>query len=142
MGRMERVNKKFEVMARFALSIADLSTCKRLKVGAIIVDFDFSYVLALGYNGVPKGVDNNSCTGEAGTCGCVHAETNAILKLRVFTPSIMITTHTPCASCAGIIRNSPIIEVFSWTEYRVACSMPFTLIGKHEQKLRELYDSI
>jgi deoxycytidylate deaminase len=128
---MDRYATKFRVMAEFALRVASLSTCKRLQVGAVITDLKFQYVHAIGYNGAPAGRPNDSCTGETGTCGCVHAEMNAILKLRVFDPCFLIVTHSPCPHCSGMILNSPVIHTFFWEPYRIPSSIPHTQIGEN-----------
>ena len=66
---MERYHAKFEVMLRFAKDIAQLSTCKRLQVGAVIVDHGLRDILAFGYNGPASGRDNASCADLVGSCG-------------------------------------------------------------------------
>lgn len=105
--------EKFFVMAQ---KIADLSTCKRAQCGAMIVPPDFSAVLAVGYNGPARDEDNDSCTGEVGKCGCVHAETNALIKLRYTgMPGLaMLSTTCPCRECAGLIINSGVIDEVLW----------------------------
>jgi dCMP deaminase len=143
---LERYHEKLEVIIAFANSVAALSTCKRLQVGAVIVDHGLTEILAFGYNGPASSVDNESCSAEPGQCGCVHAETNALLKLSdKTTPSYMISTYSPCAACAGLILNTPnITDVLCLKEYRGGNTMKFHMIGSHYeiiQRRKTMYDS-
>ncbi len=144
--RMVRYHAKLEVMLRFAKDIAQLSTCKRLQVGAVIVDHGFRDILAFGYNGPASSRDNASCTGEAGECGCIHAEMNALLKLSdKITPCYMLTTVSPCSLCAGLILNTTnITDVLCLQPYRVGDTMKFHLIGDHYEVIerrKTVYDA-
>jgi deoxycytidylate deaminase len=107
----ERYREKLIKFVRFADDLADLSTCKRDKVGAIIFAHDCTCVYSIGYNGPARHRGNDSCTGERGKCGCAHAEMNALVKLDVHTarPSILYCTKPPCAWCANGVLNSGII---------------------------------
>jgi deoxycytidylate deaminase len=72
-----------------------------------MVPDDMTEVLAIGYNGPPSGVPNESCRAEEGACGCIHAEANALVKLRARARRItLITGVAPCEHCAGLILNS------------------------------------
>jgi dCMP deaminase len=123
-------------MTELATKVAGLSTCKRLRVGAIIVDHKFTKVLSIGYNGQPAGRHNNDCTGVT-PCGCVHAEANALIKLQQRTECMfLIATHTPCGHCEGLIINTGIKEVFAWEAYRIPPSLPVTIIGEHFEILK------
>lgn len=102
----DRKMQKFWTFARFAQDLAQLSTCKRRAVGCLIAPLDFTAVLSVGYNGVPRGIPNDRCTGQSGDCGCIHAESNAIAKLASREPSLMILTLSPCKLCAGLILNA------------------------------------
>lgn len=144
--RMGRYHAKFEVMTRFAKDVATLSACKRLQVGAVIVDHGLREILAFGYNGPAQSRDNESCTGSHGSCGCIHAEMNALLKLSdKITPCFLISTHSPCPTCAGLILNtSNVTDVFYIEEYRVPNTMTFHKIGDHHEiieRRKTLYDT-
>lgn len=93
-----------------------LSTCKRAHCSAIIISPDFSCIHSIGYNGPPKGVENNACTATEGMCGCIHAEANAIIKLRYqgFQKLVMISNTAPCFTCAGLIINCGVIDQVIW----------------------------
>lgn len=112
----QRDFKKLETFVKFTSEIAELSTCKRAKVGAVIIKVDFTQVLSIGYNGPASGLDNDSCNGLVGNCGCCHAETNALIKLQ--SPGVLLLTMSPCVLCAAYICNSPVIGVIYQEEYR------------------------
>ena len=116
----ERWNKKRLVFAQFATDLASLSSCKRAQVGAVVFPRDFSEVVAIGYNGPPRGLSHDRCNGEPGRCGCVHAEANAIAKLSTReTDLVMLCTTSPCVQCASLIINCGRIAVVDYiTAYR------------------------
>ena len=90
---------------------ATLATCKRGRTAALIFPSDFSRICSFGYNGQPSG-DYSECSGNEGDCGCIHAETNALTKLRTEQSGlILLTLLSPCWYCAGSIRNSAQIGV-------------------------------
>lgn len=90
-----------------ALDLSNLSRCKRLRVGCVLVPPDMSEVAAIGYNGPPAGEDNDACRATAGGCGCIHAEANALVKVRSGPAGlVLVTTDSPCEHCAGLIINS------------------------------------
>jgi dCMP deaminase len=104
---------------------AELSTARRLKVGALIVKDD--RIVSIGYNGMPAGWDNN-CEYELedGTIKTkpevLHAETNALAKLARSTESgldaDLFVTHSPCLDCAKLIYQAGIRRVYYATNYR------------------------
>jgi deoxycytidylate deaminase len=111
----QRYAAKLRIMMNFAKELASLSTCKRAKVGCVVVPASLTEVLAIGYNGPPSGTSNDSCTNEVGVCGCVHAEANALVKLKTeHTGLMLVTTCSPCRGCAGLIVNSGAIR---WVVY-------------------------
>ena len=104
---------------------AGLSTARRLKVGALVVKDD--RIISIGYNGMPKGWDNNCETEqEDGTIKTkpevLHAETNAIAKLARSNESgldsDLFVTHAPCLDCAKLIYQAGIRRVWFGTAYR------------------------
>ena len=122
-----------DVAERFA----QLSSAKRLQVGAIVVKDD--RIISIGYNGMPSGWDNE-CEDtfhhhELGTCTTVtkaevlHAETNAIAKLAKSSESglgaTMFVTHAPCIDCAKLVYQSGIDTVYYKNEYRSTQGLDF-----------------
>lgn len=98
-----------------AHNYADLSFCKRKKVGAAIVKE--GNIISIGWNGAPPDWDNN-CEGPDGLTlpHIFHAEENAIGKLAEGTggakgASIFITC-APCFDCAMLIKRAGIAEVY------------------------------
>ena len=128
--------------ADIADKVAELSHARRLKVGAVIVKDD--RILSYGYNGMPKGFDNNCENEIAKEEEClldvggppyiiktisyvtkpevIHAEINAIAKVAASSDSTkgatIFITHAPCADCAKMIIASGIEKVYYETDYR------------------------
>ena len=100
---------------RTAHIYAQLSSCKRRKVGCVIVKDDS--IISIGYNGTPPGEDN-CCEDATGTTKSttIHAEDNALRKLTRSTESAkggtMILTCAPCILCAPRIVESGVTEVY------------------------------
>jgi dCMP deaminase len=104
---------------------ANLSTARRLKVGALVVKDD--RIISIGYNGMPTGWDNN-CEYELEDGNIktkpevLHAETNALAKLARSTESgldaDLFVTHSPCLDCAKLIYQSGIRRVYYALAYR------------------------
>ena len=115
-----------------AKTFANLSTAKRLHVGAIVVKDD--RIISIGYNGMPSGWDNN-CENvlEDGSLKSkpevLHAETNALAKLARSRESgegaTIFITHAPCLNCAKLIYQSGIKEVYYNVEYRSTDGLDF-----------------
>jgi dCMP deaminase len=115
-----------------AKTFANLSTAKRLQVGAIVVKDD--RIISIGYNGMPSGWTNEcEYTQEDGTLKSkpevLHAETNAIAKLARSPESgegaSIFITHAPCLNCAKLIYQSGISTVYYETEYRATEGIEF-----------------
>lgn len=115
-----RATHKLDIFKSFMNDLASLSTCKRKSAGAIVFPSDFSAVYAIGYNGPPRGLPNESCTATEGDCGCIHAEANAMIKMPSYVVDCtMLCTMSPCVQCAGLIINSQqISRVLYLHEYR------------------------
>ncbi len=104
--------------------MATRSTCKRLNVGSVVTNGDFTRVLAIGYNGNARGLPNTCDRDEAGNCGCIHSEINALLKLDYTEPEkIMFITDSPCVACSKAIINAGIQHVYYLREYRVSTGL-------------------
>ena len=119
-----------------AKRFAELSSARRLHVGAIIVKDD--RIISIGYNGMPPGWDNNcedEITQPVGRVNLVskpeviHAEANAIAKLAKSTESgkdaTMFLTHAPCIDCAKQIFTAGINTVYYAQEYRSTDGLEF-----------------
>jgi len=105
-----------------ALLAAMRSTCLRRQTGAVIARQN--KVIATGYNGAPRFVshcnDDNITCGEnyrySGSCRGSHSIANAIAQAAEIGSSIaggtVYCTHFPCSSCAKLIINSGITQVY------------------------------
>ncbi len=112
-----------------AQTFAELSSARRLQVGAIVVKDD--RIISIGYNGMPAGWDNN-CEDEnlhedgsstlTTKLEVLHAERNALDKLAKGNEggqgSTMFITHAPCLECAKSIYGAGISQVIYRYDYR------------------------
>jgi dCMP deaminase len=134
----DRSRPSFEsIYMDLAHSLSRRSTCSRLQVGAVVVTPDFSRVLALGYNGGPRGGANGCLSENPGECGHLHAEINALLKMDYNDPiqKIMLVTRSPCYLCSVAIVNAGIAEVVYDKEYRLTDGID--LLTKSGVKVRK-----
>ena len=120
-----------------AETFAELSSARRLHVGAIVVQDD--RIISIGYNGMPAGWDNNCEDQTYDEDGfhitlktkpeVLHAETNAIAKLAKSNESglgaTMFITHAPCLDCAKLIYQSGIGSVLYRDTYRDTSGITF-----------------
>jgi dCMP deaminase len=126
------INAYMDVAERFA----ELSSARRLHVGAIVVKDD--RIISIGYNGMPAGWDNNCEDTVWHSDGertlktkpeVLHAETNAIAKLAKSNESgmgaTMFITHAPCLDCAKLIYQSGIGSVLYRNTYRDTSGITF-----------------
>lgn len=125
---------------------AQLSSAKRLQVGAVVVKEN--RIISIGYNGMPTGWDNEcekkvyTLTGrydgldEDGTSyqlvtkdEVIHAEANAIAKLardgESGKDSTMFCTHAPCIQCAKIIYGAGVKKFYYRNSYRDELGIDF-----------------
>ena len=127
------VSAYMDVAERFA----ELSSARRLHVGAIVVKDD--RIISIGYNGMPSGWDNNcefeyknpqtKITELITRPEVLHAETNCIAKLAKSNESgmgaTMFITHAPCLDCAKLIYQSGISSVLYRNSYRDTSGVTF-----------------
>lgn len=104
---------------KIADSISALSKANRRKVGAIIVD-NKGIIVGTGYNGTPRGTDNNCETENNVTKEVViHAEQNAIFnsnRLDLDGYTVYCTTE-PCLRCSASLVQKGIKKVYYSEEY-------------------------
>lgn len=118
-------SKFVQLYSDIAQRVSELSSARRLQVGAIIVRDD--RILSIGYNGMPAGWDNN-CESEQADGSLktrpevLHAESNCLSKVARSTESALgadlFVTHSPCLECAKLIYQSGIHRVYYGTQYR------------------------
>ena len=141
--------KMIQAHMQVAETYAQLSSARRLQVGAIIVKDD--RIISIGYNGTPAGWDNNCedeiptteiCFIDMGGQGTpittynyvtkpevIHAEANCISKLAKSSESgldaSMFVTHAPCLDCAKLIYGAGIKKVYYRKVYRSGDGLDF-----------------
>ncbi len=107
---------------------AQLSHCKRKKVGALIVKDRM--IISDGYNGTPSGFENY-CEDEEGYTKwyVLHAEANAILKVASSTQSCkgatLYITLSPCQQCSKLIHQAGIKRVVYANAYKDRSGLDF-----------------
>lgn len=141
---MNRDRKKEFAMMRTAEIWSKLSTCSRLKVGAVICSVNFDTIFSIGVNGGVKGQRNECVSNEPGNCGHYHAELNALIKPQIPNiEKILFVTHLPCKQCAGlIVNNGTIKKVYYKHDYRLrdgieildAAHIPVEQLGARKPK--------
>ena len=109
-----------EYFLRIAELVSERSTCRRRKVGCILVD-SLNHIVSTGYNGAPSGFTHcldQPCEGansppgvDLDKCMAVHAEINALLQLTSVESLTAYITTTPCFACAKILANSNINKI-------------------------------
>ena len=109
----------YEVYMRMAEELAKRSTCVRLQVGTVVTDARLENVLAIGYNGNAKGLPNKCDSSVPGSCGCLHSEVNALVKVTAGQrDKVVFVTSSPCVMCAKLMINSGVTHVFYRKAYR------------------------
>lgn len=115
---------------------AQLSSAKRLQVGAVVVKDN--RIISIGYNGTPAGW-TNECEEKVWTQDgdyiwktkdeVIHAEANAISKLardgESGNDASIFCTHAPCIHCAKIIYGAGIRKVYYRNTYRDTIGIDF-----------------
>lgn len=93
--------RKIRQYMTLTLDIArTFSECKRAQVACALVNDDG---VTFGYNGGGKGDPISCIGGEPGTCGCVHAEANAVAKSTLSGDKLAFVTTAPCKVCAALL---------------------------------------
>ena len=128
--------KYVDAYMKTAEVFAELSSAKRLHVGAIVVKDN--RIISIGYNGMPSGWDNDceyviqhsdDTVSLKTKPEVLHAETNAIAKLAKSAESganaTMFITHSPCLDCAKLIYQSGINSVIYRNAYRSNSGIDF-----------------
>ncbi len=127
---MERISVD-EYFLKIAAVVAERSTCRRRKVGAVAVSD--KQILSTGYNGAAAKTkdclelgclrdENNIPSGKMHeVCRAIHAEQNVIIQGSLHGVSLagstIYCTHTPCILCAKMLVNAKIKRFVSFVEY-------------------------
>lgn len=115
----DRALAKDRSYMNMAYAAAELATCPRLSVGAVIVDPD-GYVVATGRNGAPSGLPHCTHPIEEPCTEASHAEANAAVFAgrRAAMGGTMYVTHSPCRPCSSLLINLGLRRVVYAEPYR------------------------
>ena len=109
----------YEVYMRMAEELAKRSTCVRLQVGTVLTNATLEHVVAIGYNGNARGFPNRCDSTEAGKCGCIHSEMNALVKSPGdMRDKVAFVTASPCVMCAKLMVQANVSHLFYRSAYR------------------------
>ena len=135
-----------------AEAFAAMSPYKGTKVGALVLGPGFE-VRSSGWNGAPRkcaaDTDERSAERDERLRWVMHAEANAIANAARSGVSVhgcvLVVTHTPCLSCAGLIVQSGITAVLAppppqafasaWGEDLQRSAWLFAECGVHYQEI-------
>jgi len=128
--------KWIEAFMDTAERFAQLSSAKRLQVGAVVVKDN--RIISIGYNGMPSGWSNecediiqhsDDTVSLTTKHEVIHAEANAIIKLardgESGNGSSLFCTHAPCIHCAKLIHGAGINTVYYRNSYRDTYGIEF-----------------
>ena len=114
----------YEVYMRMAEELAKRSTCSRLQVGTVITNATLEHVVSIGYNGNARGFPNRCDSTEAGKCGCIHSEMNALVKSHgQMRDKVAFVTASPCVMCAKLMIQANVSHLFFREMYRVPAGL-------------------
>lgn len=116
----EKRHREDKMYMQIAYTVAERSACERKKVGAVIVRD--GNILSYGWNGMPRGYDNVCEIDGATNPLVIHAERNALNKLRRSTETsedaVLYVTMAPCVHCAIEAIDAGIRTVYYSEIYR------------------------
>lgn len=136
---MENGNRWHRYFMDLALITASMSKSQRLKVGAVIVKNNT--IISSGYNGLPSKYEPDILEDDNGNTKdeVIHAELNAILHCAKNGTSCndatLYVTHSPCKSCAALIIQSGIKQIYYLNEYRISSMKIFNVCNVKVDKL-------
>ncbi len=131
-GKREEYTNWEEYFMGFAILATTRSKDPHNQVGACIVDEEKKEILAIGYNGLPKGMNDDTFdwTSSGELTGdeinikdnyVIHAEINAILNYQGSLSNLegktLYVTWFPCTQCASKIAQVGIKKVIYLREY-------------------------
>lgn len=115
------VFKALKFMA-IAEAMQGMSKDRSTKVGAVALDDDYN-VLSVGYNGFPRGVDDDIEERHDRPLKysiVVHAEGNLIAQaarkgVSLSGATVIVTSLFPCSNCAGLMAQAGIKRIITTT---------------------------
>lgn len=127
------------------------STCKRRRVGCVLVDKN-GYVLSTGYNGNPPGCEHCidiPCPGyneESGSnlskCEAIHAEQNALLRCPdMYKIHTVYCTVSPCMHCIKLLMGTSAERIVFIEEYPAEQAKRLWIMSKGQKSWCVLNES-
>ena len=118
MENKTRYSLKLQTFGRMALQIAQLGTCCRAKVGAVLLRRDWS-VASCGYNGAlahMRHCDPSTCNSDQRCVHTAHAEENAIFfsNGEIY---YAFVTHEPCLNCTRMMARRGVKFIYFLKPY-------------------------
>ena len=108
-----------EYFKNIVLETAKRSSCKRLKVGCILVNEN--RIISQGYNGFLSGHPHKSIIIDNHEIATIHAEQNAIIDCAKRSVSCnnsdAYITHFPCINCLKFLIQAGIKNIFYIYDY-------------------------
>jgi len=100
-----------EMFMKMATVVSEKSKDPRTKVGAVLVSHDQSTV-SIGFNGLPRGLEETEDRWGDKYSYVIHAELNAIINSKTnLNGWTLYTTMFPCENCRNNILQTGIIRV-------------------------------
>ena len=115
-----------DYFGKIAEVVSSRATCKRRKIGVVIVDKEH-HIISTGYNGSPPGLPHCDDAGhlmEEGHCvRTIHGEHNAVLQAAAqggtsTRGSTLYTKYVPCIHCCKYMVAAGIVRVVYAKIYR------------------------
>lgn len=113
-----RAELKLSIFMRVAHVVAEAATCRRGRVGAVLVRADGS-VAGTGYNGALPGLahcDDSTCTPQRRCLRTRHAERSALDFSRGDVAAAFVT-HEPCLRCTQDLVARGVRDVYFGLAY-------------------------
>jgi len=146
--RGERIDIDIYFM-KIAETIKERSTCKKQKVGAVLVKE--KHIIATGYNGAPTGIAHcKTCPrlhedhmAKTSKCRGVHAEENTIIQSALHgvstKNSTLYSTHFPCISCIKTLINAGVKKIYYKNDYNMNNKIKMNMIKESGIKIKKVY---
>lgn len=119
-----------------AIEVGRASTCKKNKVGSVIID-NYGAIVSTGKNGTPRGTDNTCECEDVTYQSTLHSEINCLLYAKRDVHGFTLyCTLSPCLSCSAAIIQSGISKVYFLRPYRDQKGVEY--LRKYGVKVRQL----
>jgi len=146
--------KDLSALVQVGKIYASMSTAERAKVGAVLFNEMTRNIISVGYNGTPPGEDNTCEIDGVTKDNVIHAEINALNKLKNMwrIPSerlkisyqltygtTMYVTLSPCMNCAQAIIDANIRKVICLEMY-TGKSSGFSMLQDAGVGIEKIFD--